>query len=405
MQWLWLGLLNVGRNKRRSVTSVLITAVATAAILCMAGFAYYTFDSLKEFTTRSVGHLVLSHPDYFQQEEEQPMSLSISDWQSLQHQWQQDERVRAVLPGIEFSGLISNGDKSTIFLASAMESDSLTRLGPTLELMAGKNLSHTPDPDADAEVMLGQLLARNLKAEPGSSLTLMATTADGVLNAIDVQVRGVFTTGVPERDQRLLYLHIASAQQLLVSDRVSTLAVHLYQEQDKEDVAQAIASQRPDIGISTWLERAFYYKGVKSLYSRIFSVMGIILACLVLFAIYNTMSMTVMERTREIGALRAMGTYPTEVLRNLIYEAGWISLFGVLAGMALTALVFVGLIFLDVQMPPPPGQSKGYPLRIVWPGDTVFLVAGGMMLLCLVSATIAGAKAVNRSITEALTYA
>ena len=76
-------------------------------------------------------------------------------------------------------------------------------------------------------VMLGEGLARSLKATPGSSLTLLASTTEGALNALDVTVKGVFASGVAEVDKRLLYTDLATAQKLLVTNRVSSLGVFL----------------------------------------------------------------------------------------------------------------------------------------------------------------------------------
>ena len=84
--------------------------------------------------------------------------------------------------------------------------------GPFLKMVAGDVLVSDAK---EAEVMLGEGLAKSLKAKPGTSLTLLASTTDGALNALDVVVKGVFSTGVPDIDKRIVYTDIGTAQKLL----------------------------------------------------------------------------------------------------------------------------------------------------------------------------------------------
>jgi ABC-type lipoprotein release transport system permease subunit len=112
--------------------------------------------------------------------------------------------VRQVLPRVAFSGLISNGDKSVVMVATGIEPDAEFAVkGPFLKIGAGKVLASGQQ---GAQVMLGEGLARSLKAGPGSSLTLLASTTEGALNALDVVV-AVFSTGVPDRQAAGLHRH------------------------------------------------------------------------------------------------------------------------------------------------------------------------------------------------------
>ncbi|TGN99776.1 hypothetical protein PN36_33555, partial [Candidatus Thiomargarita nelsonii] len=70
MKWLWFAYKNVIRNRRRSLMTIIITAVGTASILISSGFALYTYDSLREMSARESGHVVIAHSKYFNREEE-----------------------------------------------------------------------------------------------------------------------------------------------------------------------------------------------------------------------------------------------------------------------------------------------------------------------------------------------
>src|SRR5262249_48622530 len=170
------------------------------------------------------------------------------------------------------------------------------------------------------EVVIGKDLAKLMKAKVGSSLTLLATTTEGNLNAVDVTVRGIISVGVPDIDRRLVYTDIAAVQKLLLTDKVSTLSVYLKSMDDTESALLHAKASEGAIEARSWLDLAVFYKSVRALYNRIFGMLGLIMLVIVLFAMTNTLGMAVAERTREIGTLRAIGTHPGELVRNFVLE-------------------------------------------------------------------------------------
>ncbi|MDZ7922926.1 MAG: hypothetical protein U5M23_02485 [Marinagarivorans sp.] len=99
--------------------------------------------------------------------------------------------MKAVLPRINLSGLVSNGEKTAIFLGLGVEASEFQVKGPFLNMLAGSPLSGVTSDDAVPEVVLAQGLAHSMKAKVGDNITLMATTTDGALNAFDFVVKGL----------------------------------------------------------------------------------------------------------------------------------------------------------------------------------------------------------------------
>ena len=405
--------LNLHRNRRRSVLSILIVAIAVFALTAAGGFGLYTYQSLQESTARDTGHLTISQPGFFEQDEETPLANGLADSQVMTQSLLVHEQIRGVQPRIEFTGLISNGNKSTIFVGIGVNEREFDMKGPFLDVRQGKTLSSVQsaryDP-TEPEIMLGVDLARNLSVEAGDWVTLLATTSDGALNAYDYKVRGIFSTGVPELDKRQLYLHINSAQELLASDKVSTLSVFLFDTKqttsmqgwvDKQ-LSQMILAQ--PVEVTPWQQRAFFYNKVKDLYDRIFGIMGAVMALVVFVALFNTMTMSVTERTREIGTLSALGTYPNEIVSGFVRESALLALFGALIGGALSIALSGLLLVVDIQMPAPPGRTEGYPLNIYFSPELLLMSAVGVMFICVVAAWLSAAKGVKKPITEALIY-
>ncbi len=402
MNWLLYAARNTLRNRRRTLITVLIACIGTAAIMTSGGFAIYTYDGLRELAARDSGHLILAHADYFDHDEEAPMALGLTDYPSVAKALLPEPEVRNILPRVKFSGLVSNGDKSTIFIGSGIDPEEFAVKGPTFTVTSGQRL--TGAEQELPQVMLGQTLARAMHAQVGSGLTLLGTTAEGALNAIDVEVVGIFTTGVPELDERLLLTHIATAQTLLVSDKVSTLSIYLSDTDDTDALAARVRARYPELGLQTWLDQAFFYKKVRDLYNRIFGTLGLVIMVMVFFSVSNTMSMVVVERTREIGTLAAMGTRAGEIIRNFVLEALVIGGLGTALGLLLSALITLLLALADIQMPPPPGRSDGYPLAIYFSWELAALTLPLVIGVCMVAAFIAARRGTRKPIVEALAH-
>jgi len=400
--WLQFAIQNTLRNRRRSLVTVSIAALGTAGILLAGGFALYTYESLAQAAARESGHLVLGKPDQFVKDEETPLQYGLDNAAPLRSQLLAHPEVRSVLPKVEFSGLISNGDKSVVMVGLGVEPDAeFSVKGPFLTVTSGDVLTSGSQ---EPEVMLGQALARNLKATPGSSLTLLASTTEGVLNALDVRVKGVFTTGVLEIDKRLVYVDIATAQRLLNTQKVSSLGIFLSRMNQTVTMQAKVAQSYPALTVRTWEDQAFYYKSVRDLYNRIFGALGLIIAVIVVFVVTNAMSMAIIERTREIGTLRALGTLPWQILRTLSLEGMLLGGVGALAGAALALAVSVFLYVVPVNMPPPPGHSMGYPLYITIDPAMYLATIAAIITLTMLTSVWVARKTVHMPVVDALAH-
>ena len=400
-RWLKFAWLNTLRNRRRSAVTVAIAALGTAAILLAGGFALFTYQGLAQISARTTGHLIVAKPEQFQRDEDTPLQNGLDDVLALQARLLADPAVRHVLPRVEFNGLISNGDKATVMVAAGIAPDAEFAVkGPFLAIKAGDVLSS----DQRNRVMLGEGLARSLKAQPGASLTLLTSTTEGALNAQDVIVQGVFSTGIPDIDKRLVYTDVETAQKLLVTTRVSSLGVFLSGLDATEPARQRISAALPGLGVQTWLDQATFYRSVKELYNRIFGALGLIIGVIVIFVVTNAMAMAIIERTREIGTLRAMGTLPAQLTRSFALEGLVLGGAGAVVGSVVALGVSVALLFFPVEMPPPPGRSNGYPLQIVMDPALYAATLVAMLLLSMLASALVARRTVGKSIVDALAH-
>lgn len=399
--WLKFALHNTLRNRRRSAVTISITALGTAAILLAGGFASFTYHGLSQSAARTTGHLIIAKAAQFSKDEDTPLQHGLDKVSELRQQLLDDPDVRYVLPKVEFSGLISNGDKSTVMMATGIDPDAEFAVkGPFLRLRAGKVLRT----GQHNMVMLGESLAKSLKASPGSSLTLLASTTDGALNALDVIVVGIVSTGTIDIDKRLVFTDVETAQKLLVTERVSSLGVFL-SGMDATDPAQArLQKVFKGLEVRTWLDQATFYRSVKSLYNRIFGALGLIIGVIVIFVVSNSMAMTIIERTREIGTLRALGTLPRQLIGSLALEGLILSAGGALLGAVVSLSISGLLLIFPVDMPPAPGRTVGYPLQIAADPLLYLMTLLGMLLLAALASSLIARHTVQMPVVKALAH-
>jgi putative ABC transport system permease protein len=114
-----------------------------------------------------------------------------------------------------------------------------------------------------------------------------------------------------------------------------------------------------------WTDLADFYNKTVSLFKRQVSVMKVIIAAIIVLSITNTMMMTVMERTGEIGTTMALGRTRRDVLLGFVFEGLLLGavggVVGVVVGVALAALI----TWIGIPMPPPPGMAWGFTAGIL----------------------------------------
>ncbi len=367
LRWWRLAGRNLLRHRRRTLLTGSIVVVGFVAVTMTAGFIVQTFRALREATIDGLGgHVRLFDPRADGKTDEEAQAYLLDDWEGLARLVRKDPRVVRVMPKLSFFGLAAKGERSVAYLGTGTEPDLEAASGFAPQLVvAGRFFSN---PEAD-EVMLGAGLARSLGAAPGDLITVMTTATDGSLNAVDATVVAILQYPVKEMDDRVLYLPYRSAARLLKAEgKVHVLAVRLSRDEDTDAAARSIAEAAHEAGrpvaVKTWLETAAFYKQVRLLYIGIFFFTGIVLAVVVILAVANTMTMSVFERTREIGTLLAIGMERGQVKTLFLLEGLLLAVAGTLLGAVLSLLFRAGLNALSIQMPPPPGGTRATLLYI-----------------------------------------
>ena len=219
LKFLQLAFRNVFRNRRRTIMTLLMVGGGVAGLLLVGGFFAFMFRGLRESTIRNgLGHIQIFNAEHFRRDEVHVLDTGISDWQHVASNVRSADHVRGVAPRIEFYGMLSNGVKSSVFMGSAVDPDAERAMSFSPRLASGRDLAQSSS--GEAEALVGTGVARSMSVKVGDGLTILAVTADGALNGIDVQIVGIANTGFKDLDDRYLRITLPSAQRLLQSDRV-----------------------------------------------------------------------------------------------------------------------------------------------------------------------------------------
>jgi putative ABC transport system permease protein len=412
MRLVLLGFRNLARNRRRTAISLAIVAAGTASLLLTAGFIRFSFDGLKEAMIHGgLGHLEVVSAGAIAGRQPGALDRSLRqglvDWRELQAVVEALPHVTAAEATLQVMGMASLPDGDPVsFVGLGVEPERERWMGFDLRLLDGADLIAEAPAEGEDEALLGRGLADALGAGPGDVVTLLALNADGMLNALDVRVAGVFTTGVADLDTRFLKLHLDSASRLLQTDLVSNLIVGLDRTEATAEtsatITRALAGRPQPLTVTTWEERASFYGQVRNLYLGVFAFLGSIVFVLVVLACSNTLVMAAMERVRELGTLRAIGTTGGQLAAMLLAEALWLGLLGGLAGDLLGAATIALLNALDLELPPPPGAVSPIDLQLAYVPEAF---AGAVLLMVVVLALAAVApitKVMRLKVVEAL---
>ena len=405
-KFLLLAFRNVFRNRRRTMMTLLVVAGGVAGLLLVGGFFSFMFWGLRESTIRNgLGHLQVFNAERFRRDEMHVLENGLDHFRKIAATSEGLPHVRGVTARIEFYGMVSNGAKSSVFMGSAVDPARERRMGFVPRISAGRYLEGGAN---ENEALIGAGLARSMNVKPGDGLTLLAVTADGALNGIDIDITGIVNTGFKEMDDRLLTIDLPAAQRLLQSDRVTNLVLGLDKTENTDAVYAALlprlGGSQQQLAVRKWVDLATFYHQVHLLFTGIFLFLGVIVFFMVVMSSANTIMMAMFERTREIGTMLAMGT-PRRWLVGLFLAEAVIT--GVLAaGLGVAAGLGLGelLNHTGIVLPPPPGNTSGLPLKVL---HEPALMAGAAILVMItlaVAALMPATRASRLRIVEALSH-
>jgi putative ABC transport system permease protein len=196
---------------------------------------------------------------------------------------------------------------------------------------------------------------------------LLVNTPTGGINAVEGKVRGLVSTSMKAFDDNMLRVTSDLARELLRTKGAHLWVVTL-QRTEQTDSVMAQLHNTPSLKafeILPWHKLADFYNKTVELFTRQMGVVKFIIAVIIVLSISNTMTMSVMERTVEIGTSMALGVRKRRIMRLFLLEGGLLGAIGGLCGVTLGYLLAQAISAIGIPMPPAPGMSRGFIAGII----------------------------------------
>jgi putative ABC transport system permease protein len=431
------------------------------AVLLFGGYVTDIKYGMQSEFVRRTGHMQIQHKDYFRLGSGNPAAFGIADYQRIVDIVRSDPILESMLivvaPTLQFGGIAGNfaaGVSRTVLvngtvveLQSRMNdwndydqlilSRPLSLVGTTpdsaiigtgvarvlrlcavlgvmdCELgLAGANAGGEALPE-DIAALSG--LGREVVASSdGRRIEILAATPRGAPNVAAVNVLRAEFQGLKELDDVFVGLHLEQAQKLVFgSSAPQVTAIAL---QFRHTAQLQTARERLELLLKTTLKddslavldyetlNPFYGQALR-MFASIFGFISILIGAIVLFTVTNTMSMAVIERTVEIGTLRAIGLRRGDIRSMFVTEGIVLGCVGALLGVAAAlglawAINHAGLTWIA------PGRVDPTPLAVRVAGEHMLMLgcAVGLVLVAALSALLPAARAARMNIVEALRH-
>ncbi len=461
MKTLSLALRNLLRNRRRSLTTLLSMSIGLVAILIFGGYKSNVIYGIETGVVQHSGHLQIQHKGYFSEGGDNPTAYGIADYQRLIEIIRKDPvlapMLNTVTPSLSLGGLAGNfaAGVSRSVMAQGVVVDEHNHMlqwnDYGLKSYANPLVLTAAEPDG---VVIGTGVARKLKlcnvlnvphcvqsttqkvndganapddilalsdleksATPQTDearIEMLASTAHGAPNVASLRVVAANNMGVKAIDDIYMAMHLAQAQRLIYGGsepKVTAIRIQLHHTRQIPEAKKRLMTLFEDDFMTQSLE-LLDFRELNPLYGQTAQFMGsmfgfisILIAVIVLFMIGNTMSTAVVERTVEIGTLRAIGLRRAGIRNLFLCEGVLLGLLGSVLGV-ICALILAALINHSGWTYIPPGYSYAYLILVrVWQ-DTGLLVGSvvGLIVVTVLSAWWPARRASQLMIVDALRH-
>lgn len=459
-QTLILALRNLMRNRQRSLTTLLAMVVGVSAVLVFGGYSRDITNGLQtDFVQRS-GHLQIQRKGYYLNGSGNSAAYGIAGYEKLIATLKDDPVLKPIMlvttPTLQLGGIAGNfsaGVSRTVLVQGMVAEDQaqmrkwndyalplearplpLNGTGPdaivigngvarVLQLCRELKVTACDQPpkatDAAANGTPPDLAAlSSLEATAGSDkatqIEVLATNVHGAPNVGSFTVVKAEQQGVKELDDVHVAMHLSRAQRLVYGREQPQVTAVIVQLRHTEQLGLArariqklLSEQYPDPGLEV-LDFATlnpFYNQTNRMFSAIFGFVFVLIGAIVLFVVSNTMSMTIYERTVEIGTLRAIGQRRSGIEALFITEGAVLGIIGSALGV-MVALAIAAAVNSSGLAWTPPARIDAVALTVrVW-GEWSMIAQsfGGLAVVAALSAWLPAKGAAKKSIVDALRH-
>ena len=363
---------NLWRHKRRTLLT--LSSIAFGGFLAVL-FTALQDRSFADFIDTAArlgsGHVTLQHPDYL---DTPRLTRTVQGSAELRALVTRDSDVARAVERI--SGQIMLATASDSFGAFFMAYDPELEDASTLSFGEGLTEGAMYTTPHDAGIILGKKLAQNLGLKIGKKVVYTMLDKQGEIVSGMRRLSGVISTGAPSLDAGLCLLPINTVREALgyTSDESTAVAVFLSDARQSPAVVQRLNNTLGSGGRDA-SRVALAWDEIRPELSTFIAMkvggarfMELIIAILVAAGIFNTLFVSVMERTREFGIMLAIGYSPGQLFGLVMWESLWLGLVGIAASAAMTIGPYMYLVNTGIDMNAIVGGTDGVATEVAGVG-------------------------------------
>ena len=329
-EYIKLAWRNIWRNKRRTLITAASIFFAIFFALIMRALQLGSYSNMIDnAVTLYSGHIQVHARGYW---DNKSINNTLLQTRELMNTLQAGENVRQVAPRLESFALGSSGPQTKGVLVMGVnpqKQDDMSKLSG--KLVAGEYFEA-----GEQAAIVGKTLADYLKLGVNDTLVLLGQGYHGATAAGKYPVRGIVSIPKPDLDNKMVYLPLQTAQRMYMApNRLTTLAVNLYDHEDLEETLEKMKAELPDdkYEVKSWKE--IMPELVQQIQSDNASgwILLAILYLIIAFGVFGTVMMMVNERKREFGVMIAVGMHKFKLALIVTVEMIFIGLLGLLSGI------------------------------------------------------------------------
>lgn len=333
---------NLWRHRRRTLLTLLSIAFGGFLTILMTAMQDRSFaDFIDNAARMGSGHVAMQHPEYL---DTPTLTRTVTGTPEKRSIAEGDPATRRAVERVTGQAMVATAADSfgAFFIAYDPDLETPDTLAFTKSIADGRLFDAADEPG----IVLGDRLAHNLDAQLGDKVVYTLTDRNGEIVTGMQRLTGTVHTGAPSLDGALVLLPIGTLRGLVGYDPAEATQVAVFLKDGRQSLAAAGRIDEkvgPEASVLTWDQiqpeiRAFVAMKVGG--SR---VMELIVGLLVAAGIFNTIFMSVLERTREFGIMLALGYTPRQLFGLVMLESSCIAGLGLAAAAAITAPVYYHL--------------------------------------------------------------
>ncbi len=378
---------NIWRSPVRTILTLSAIAFAAIILVFMVSFQLGSYEAMVNSSVKIyTGHIQIQAEGY---KEKKSMRFVISSPKRIAKTVEKIEEIKSYSFRANGFSLVSSENRARGVLVTGIDPEGEAEISTIAgRIKEGEYLA----PGDRDKVLIGRLLARNLKVGINDELTILGQGKDGSIAAGIVTVKGIFSSGMDDFDRSTIQVPLNYFNDLFYMDgavhEIVCTADSLFDVNKIKRLLKANLGEQKQrkIVVLDWKELLpGLVQGIQlDLASAV--IFYFILVLVVAFSILNTFLMAILERTKEFGVMLALGVKPNRLLKLVLMESSFLTLTGVVTGSAVGCFITLWFQTHGIDLAGASEILKEYGMSgIVYPKLSIVSALAGPLLVFVIT--------------------